>query len=192
MTRIQAGDQDAAAALHQRYVHRLIGLAREHLALRVRQKLDPEDVVQSVFRTFFRRQKEGQFDFGGWDDLWNLLALITLRKCGSQVRHFASARRDARKEFRPVLSPDDSDSWQAIARGPTPEETAMLVETVEQILVNLKERERPIFLLGLQGFTAREISAMVGRSERTVYRILEYIKEELERSRDEGPLLSPG
>ena len=44
-----------------------------------RQKVDPEDVVQSAFRSFFTRQAAGQFDVASWDDLWGLLVVITVR-----------------------------------------------------------------------------------------------------------------
>ena len=41
-----------------------------------------EDVMASVFKSFFRRHAEAPFDLSSWDSLWSLLTLITLRKCG--------------------------------------------------------------------------------------------------------------
>jgi RNA polymerase sigma-70 factor (ECF subfamily) len=160
----------------------LIGLARTRLGERVRQKVDSEDIAQSVFRTFFRRQKEEQFELGGWDHLWNLLAIITLRKCGHQVRYFSRDRRDIQREVAPAIS--EHDSWQAIAREPTPSEAMKLAETVEQIMRTLKDRERPILVLSLQGYTAKEISEQIHRTERTVYRVLEFVKKELKRQQE--------
>jgi len=60
-----------------------------------------------------------------------------------------------------------------------------LTETVQQLMSGLKDRERPILVLGLQGYTAQEISQQIKRSERTVYRVLEYVKKELKRQRDD-------
>jgi RNA polymerase sigma-70 factor (ECF subfamily) len=183
IARLRQGDQDACALTFKRYIQRLAALARVQLSTRLRQKLDPEDVTQSAFRTFFRGMKENRFRFRGWDDLWTILALLTLRKCGHQVEHFQAARRDVGREVRAVtLSQDSSASWLRIAREPPPDEAAMLAETIEQILVKLKESERSIFLLSLQGLSVQEISAKVDRSERTVYRVLEYVKRELQRS----------
>ncbi len=61
MARLNDGDDEAAAEIFNRFVRRLIFLARSRLNAQVRQKEDPEDVVQSVFRSFFTRQVEGQF-----------------------------------------------------------------------------------------------------------------------------------
>jgi DNA-directed RNA polymerase specialized sigma24 family protein len=48
-------DEQAARENFDRFARRLIGLARTRLDRRIRQKIDPEDVVQSVFRSFFTR-----------------------------------------------------------------------------------------------------------------------------------------
>src|SRR5437870_434016 len=88
MERLGRGDPEAAREVFRRFARRLVGLARQRLDARLRQKLDPEDVVQSVFRSFFSRQAGGQFDLDDWDGVWALLTLITLRKCGHRVEHF--------------------------------------------------------------------------------------------------------
>ena len=41
----------------------MLQLARRHISQRLASRVDPEDIVQSVFRTFFCRLKEGQFVF---------------------------------------------------------------------------------------------------------------------------------
>ena len=50
----------------------------------------------------------------------------------------------------------------------------------------LDGKHRQILSLSLQGFTAQEISAHIGCTERTVYRVLEKVKELLESMRQEG------
>jgi DNA-binding CsgD family transcriptional regulator len=49
------------------------------------------------------------------------------------------------------------------------------------LLRSLKEDERPILELSLQGYTTQEISKRLGRKERSVRRIRENIKKQLER-----------
>src|SRR5690348_6415942 len=88
MARLRQGDQDAAAQLFQQYARRLIGLAHRRLDDRLRQKADPEEVMQSVLKSFFVRQRQGQFELDNWDSLWALLVRITLHKCGHRVEYY--------------------------------------------------------------------------------------------------------
>src|SRR5262245_38620233 len=77
MDRLQAGDEEAAREVHRRYARGLVALACRQLSASVRRKVDPESVVQSVFASFFQRQKDEEFpDLGDWDDLWGLLTVI--------------------------------------------------------------------------------------------------------------------
>src|SRR5947209_3513948 len=70
MAALRRGDGQAARTVFERYARRLIGLAATRLPDNVRSKVDPEDVVQSAFRSFFQRQADGQFELDDWDGLW--------------------------------------------------------------------------------------------------------------------------
>jgi len=182
MGRLRSGDEDAAAEVFNRFAGRLIGLARTRLDTRVRRKVDPEDVMQSVFRSFFVRQAKGQFDLGGWDSLWNLLVRITLRKCGRQIKAFHTKGRDVGREMSAAVSDQTSHrQWEAIAREPTPEEAVSLTDSVERIMRDLDERRQKMLVLRLQRFTVPEISQQVGCTERTVHRVLGKVRESLQR-----------
>jgi RNA polymerase sigma-70 factor (ECF subfamily) len=181
MAQLRQGDQEAARLIFQRFADRLVALARSHLNQRLLQKMDPEDVMQSALKSFFLRQAEGRFHLDSWDSLWALLTVITLRKCSQKVEHFQAGRRDFRREAAP-MDADDSASWEAIAREPTPEEAAQLADLVEQLFGSLKPDDRSIAELALQGYSPTEISARTGLGERTVYRRLERIKTRIEQS----------
>jgi hypothetical protein len=73
MADLAGGDPDAARAVVDRYARRLAAVAAARLPAVARSKVDPEDVAQSVFRTFFRRHKAGQFHPEHRDALWALL-----------------------------------------------------------------------------------------------------------------------
>jgi RNA polymerase sigma-70 factor (ECF subfamily) len=188
LARLRAGDDDAATEVFNRFARRLIGLAHARLDQQVKRKDDPEDVVQSVYKSFFIRFAEGQFDLKSWDSLWSLLTVLTVRKCGQRIDYFHAARRDVRGEV--PLSPSPAGlsdhatrtPWEAIAREPTPAEAAILTELVEQVQRGLEPRHRAIVSLALQGHGPAEVSAQLGCSERTVRRVLERVREWLLRN----------
>ncbi len=180
--RLRAGDQDAATEIFNRYTHQLIALARNRLDSATRQKMDPEDVVLSAFNSFFARKD--QFELVGWESLWGLLARITLRKCFHKMEYVHAKQRDPWREVRMPSASDSSDSWQAIARDPTPSESLLLQETIDEVMAQLEERERKIFGLILQGVQVPEISQKVGRTERTIRRVQEKVRSILEALRD--------
>jgi RNA polymerase sigma-70 factor, ECF subfamily len=180
MTRLQSGDDAAAGEVFHRFARRLIGLARSQLDTKLRHKVDPEDVVQSVYKSFFRRHEAEPFDLGNWDSLWSLLTVITVRKCAKRAEYHHAERRHPRKEVR--LGPaDESGSWmQLIDREPTPPDAALLTETVEQVLRGFDPEDRAVIEMSLQGYTAQEISAGLNRAERTVRRLRERVKKRLQ------------
>jgi RNA polymerase sigma-70 factor (ECF subfamily) len=183
MTRLRQRDDAAAALLFHRLARRLIGLARLHLDSRLRRKVDPEDVLQSVFKSFFLRQADRPFDLNGWDGLWALLTVITVRKCGRLNRYFRAAGRAA--ELADPGTAEADPLRQALADDPSPAEAILLTELVEELLRDLPERDRAVVTLGLQGHSAVEISTHLGRPERSVYRVLQRVRSRLEKQTDD-------
>jgi RNA polymerase sigma-70 factor (ECF subfamily) len=182
VTRLRAGDNDAAAEVFNQYAQRLIALARTQLDSQIRQKEDPEDVVLSACKSFFLRQADGQIDLEDEDSLWRMLALITVRKCRNRVEYFHAACRDVQREVSGPSDPRASlQNRQAVADDPTPSEAAILAETMEELMRGVEEEHRDIISLHLQGYTIAEISSQVGRAERTVRRILERTKKRMRR-----------
>src|SRR3954451_21182376 len=102
ITRLRSDDpqerEGAARLIWRRYFPALLDLARGHLARRVRRREDEEDVLQSMFASFCRRQGRGDFDLLGRDALWALLVTITLRKARNAANRHRSAGRDCRRE----------------------------------------------------------------------------------------------
>jgi RNA polymerase sigma factor (sigma-70 family) len=188
MSRLLAHDQDAATAVFRRFAERLIGLARAKLDPRVLRKVDPEDVVQSAYRSFFVRHAEGRLEVTSWNDLWSLLTVITTRKCANQTAHFRAQRRDVAVELSLRPQADAGDVLaHALDRDPTASEAATLVETVELLMRGLDPDDRVVIELSLQGYSVQEISEKVGRAERTVRRLRERVKERLMRMHAADP-----
>lgn len=182
MARLRAGDQAAAREVFQRFVGKLIHLARGQFDSVLRHKVDPEDVVQSAYKSFFLRYDAGKLEVRDWGNLWGLLTMITLRKCLDRVEYYRAECRDVQREA--AAQPDAAETapwWEAVAREPTPDEAAILVETVEQLLRDLDAEERPILEMSLQGYTTQEITEQLGLAERSVRRLRERIRKRLER-----------
>jgi RNA polymerase sigma-70 factor (ECF subfamily) len=186
MARLRGGDDDAARELFGRFAHQLIALALRHIEAGLRHKVDPEDVVQSVYKSFFVRYGDGNLEVVNWDSLWGLLALITVRKCADRAAYHRAERRDVAREVSPPRQEEEAPWPEPFGREPTPLEAAVLTETVEQLFAALDDQERPILELSLQGHSTREISERVGRAERTVRLLREGVRHRLESMRDEG------
>jgi RNA polymerase sigma factor (sigma-70 family) len=195
--------RDAAArAIWQRYFRKLLGLARNHLKQRIRRRMDEEDVLQSMFKSFFFRQQQGQFGSAltDRDSLWRLLVTITLRKARNAANHHRRGKRDLNREG-PATGAigDDGDFsvWdleQLESAGPTPETAAILTETLERRIAALGDLTlREIALRKLEGYTNLEIARQRGCTPRTVERKVERIKakfqeyeEDTRETRPEG------
>lgn len=185
LTRLEAGDDAAARELFRRFAHQLLALARQRIAAGLRHKVDPEDVVQSAYKSFFGRYGDGDLDLAGWNSLWGLLTLITVRKCAERAAYHRAECRDAAREVAAPPDGDGASRLEPFGREPTPLEAAELSETVARLFAALDEDERPVLELSLQGYSTREISAQLGRAERTVRLLREGIRHRLERMQRE-------
>jgi RNA polymerase sigma factor (sigma-70 family) len=188
LRRLEAGDAEAAAILFHCYARRLIGLTRHRLDERIRGKVDADDVVNSVIRTFCRRAAERPFDLDGPNDLWALLVEITLRKCGRWNRHFRTRKRDVRREISPPPTDDSCSGEEALdPAGPRPEDEVVLREAVECLLRSLDDRARAVCEMRLQGYEIKEIGVALKCTEATVNRKIRHIKDRLKELWPELP-----
>ena len=154
----------------------------------MRAKVDADDVVNSVIRTFCRRAAERPFNLYGPDALWALLVEITLRKCGRWNRHFRTRKRDIRREEAPPpLSDSDCDNEPLDLAGPLPEDEAVLRETLERLLGGLDQRARSVCEMRLQGYEIEEIAVALKCSTATINRKIRFIKDRLKEVCPELP-----
>src|SRR5688572_19224085 len=175
----EAGDVDATEELFNRYVDRLIGLARKRLAPKLARRIDPEDVVQSAYRSFFTAAGRGRFVLEQSGDLWRLLAGITLNKLHRQVERNTAKKRDMSKDCALAEEGSLSVSPDVLSREPSPHEVVALADEIELLMRDLDPRHREMIQLRLQGYLVEEIAAQTERTQRTVLRALEGIKQKL-------------
>src|SRR6516164_5451649 len=148
----RSGDEQAARQLFDAYVDRLLALARRRISQRLASRVDPEDIVQSVFRTFFVRLKAGQYQINDQDDLCKLLMRITVHKTLRQVAYHQAAKRDAGQE---AAQGEHSNEMlqQLLDEEPTPQTAVAFVDQLEHFLSRLKPGERQILEMRLQGYS---------------------------------------
>ena len=169
--RLNSGENSAACELLDRFSGRLVNLAQAKLSPRITTKSDPEDVVQSVLRTFFRRLGSREVELRDWSSLWGLLSLLTIRKCAMRGRTFGTARRDVNREV--PLDVAICSELSASDREPTPVEVAIFVDLLENLLMAASPRDRLVIEGLIAGKSISELSRELGRTERTIYRAIE-------------------
>ena len=180
VAKLRARDPDAFRLIDILYTKRLIGLAQARLPKKISAKIGAEDVVQSVLRSFFVRSRKGEFDaLNDPESCWRVLAKITRRKCGHKADYFLAQRRSAGREQ------ELSAAWEAIARGPSPNEAAVLVETIEALGRDFEPHQLRMLGLLMEGETVAKVAEVVGYSRRTVERLRERLGARLKTMLEE-------
>ena len=178
----RGGDENAARAIVDRYFDRLMALARRRISPRLASRVDPEDILQSVFRTFFVRLKEGQFAFEDQDDLCKLLMRITLHKTLRQVAFHKAAKRDPNQE----TAQGDHHREQLLTlldKEPSAEASVAFLDQLEHFLGQLEPQTRRILELRLQGYNNDEIAKELNIYDRKIRRAVERVRD---LAREEG------
>ena len=171
----KAGSESAARELFDKYCERLMKLARRRIGQRMTSRIDPEDVLQSAFRSFFGRVKNDEFSFHGEDDLFKLLVRITVHKTLRQIAFHRAAKRNPELEAGNAVDGDDLLALVA-APEPPPEVEIALLDEFENFMGQLPAFEREVLDLKLRGLSTVEIADKLGSYDRKVRRILERIQ----------------
>lgn len=162
-----------AETVVERFTARLAALTAKKMTARLQQRVAPEDVIQSVFATFFRRMGDGQFELRDWDSLWSLLARIAVWRICKHSEYHGAARRAINKEVS--LEP----GLDLLQREPSPNDVLVAEELQKQLLESLAERYRPIVLQILGGATHEAIVEDLHTSLSTVERVHRRARETL-------------
>lgn len=182
MARWRDGDEQAADELFHRYAHRLVALAHTRLSAKIARRSNAEDVVQSVYRSFFVNARAGRYSLERSGDLWRLLVAITLHKLRGQVERHTAEKRSIHQE---QTAGDFGLPAAVLAEEPSPAEAAALADEIEEVMNRLEPLQRQILELRLQGYNLEEIANAVQRSIRTVKRGLSDIRHQLELRRQQ-------
>src|SRR5437762_486755 len=96
LRRLREGNQDAATKLYLRYAERLRLLARAECSPDLARRIDADDIVQSVFASFFQGVNRGLYEVPAGEELWKLFLVIALNKIRAKGVFHRAAKRDVR------------------------------------------------------------------------------------------------
>ena len=168
-------------AVFDRYSTQLHRYAQRKLPRYLTRRIDADDVLQSVFRSFFRRNENNEFSFDESLDLWRLLAAITYRKiCNAQAHHHAE-RRDIFHDRD--LESQTNNSLASQAYEPGPEQLFDICDMIDWVISQLPSRYRLVLQMRLEGYKILEIAEATSISERSVKRVLGRAKYLLAREK---------
>ena len=141
-------------------------------------RLAPQDIVQSVFRSFFRRAGAGTYDAPEGGELWGLLLIMALHKVRGQGAYHRAPKRDVgRTSGDSVSNQAEHSNEQAFTE---------LRLCINEILTSHTPTERAIIELRIDGFQVADIAARTKRSKRSVERVLQQFRKLLKSEVDDS------
>jgi DNA-directed RNA polymerase specialized sigma24 family protein len=183
LRRFQLGQTDASTELFLRYAKRLHALAKAQSSPDLARRVEPDEIVQSVFRTFFRRASQGEYTVPDGEEIWKLLLVIALNKVRSVGAYHRAAKRDVRQTA-------GGEAYErALESGTANDEAALtlLRLVVEELLEGMSPPHRRMIELRIEGYEVAEIAEKVQRSKRSVERVLQDFRTRLDGQIQEDP-----
>ncbi|QEG38019.1 ECF-type sigma factor [Bythopirellula goksoeyrii] len=167
LEQLKQGDRESVKPLLDQYFQRLVGLAAARMRGQAHLGGYEEDVALSAFKSLCLGAEKGRFpDLQDRDELWRLLAVITIRKA-----------IDLRRRKRLDLASDQEMLQAFLGREPSPEEVHEMSDQVLALLDKLGDPElRKIALWKVEGYTNEEIAQRLSCVVRTVERKLHQIR----------------
>lgn len=180
LRRLRKGDEDAATALYLRYARRLKGLARKQTSADLARRIEPEEIVQSVFRTFFRRVRTDDYDIPAGEELWRLLLVLTLNK----IRRAALFHKAERRDVRRTTSAEGLGIEHFLSADSSGDETSLSIlrMVIAELIQELPPAKGEMIRLRIDGHEVDEIAMRTQRSKRTVERTLQEFRQQLGRA----------
>ncbi|GAB5401868.1 MAG: ECF-type sigma factor [Aureliella sp.] len=187
---VKDGDSVAANQIWATYFERLVRSIRGRLQGQNRAVSDEEDIVLSVFDSFYNAAEKGRFpDLSDRDDLWRLLLRMSARKIVDKHRRDGRQRRGGGLKIHSLDQTRGAEAKgteekvaEAIGNEPSPEMVLMMEESVEQFFSHLGDGQlSELAVAKLEGYSNAEIASRFGCSERTIERRLHLIREKCQQ-----------
>jgi RNA polymerase sigma factor (sigma-70 family) len=182
MSQLANGSEDAAMQLAEKYTPYIIRTVRRGLTSQMRQKMDSQDVAQTLWASLLLRPTElsrlkSPAEFIAY------LAQATRNKVAEKKRRLLAQKRDINRELQ--LEPHDDGTTVGdrrdrglCSKDATPSTMASLRERWQATIQGASERDRQIMELRLRKYTFLEISTMLSIHEQTARRVVDRLVEQ--------------
>ncbi len=185
IAQLQANDQVVAQRIWERYMERLVRLARRKLRDSPRRVVDEEDIALEAFDAFLRGMRENRFArLDSRDDVWQILVMLTERKAIGQLRQSRAAKR-GRGLIRGESAFESAGDVDGRPRGigqildaePTPEFAMEFADLTVTLLRHLEDDSVRAVARGLlAGLSQEELARQLDCSVRSIQRKLARIR----------------
>jgi RNA polymerase sigma factor (sigma-70 family) len=177
LAEIAAGSDTAVWEVIERYSKNILRVVRRTLPAEIQNKLDPSDVVQSVWKSLLRRGASAEFSTADRFMAY-IVGMARLKVFETHRRFTKYEATNVRREVAVSANQphdDGDDSGRAELADPhrqTPDAIAVFRENWDLALDQAGSRGLEVVKLRLQGYTLEEIAERLAISKRTVQRVL--------------------
>lgn len=165
---LRSGDETALVEFLRRNEQALLAFIRSRIGSQLRKKVEAEDVLQEASMEAVRSL--GETDLSNWDPLNWLFQICERKIIDAHRRHFASQKRDARREAALPAGSDAAGIANLLAASITTPSAAFSRDQRQlrmlAALDTLPEPEREALRLRyLVGLPSKEIAKKIGKSD---------------------------
>lgn len=175
LSKLQAGQSEAAEPLWKRYQAKLVSIATQQLDESPDRSVDGEDLVQSSFGNVCLAVQNGKYpDIDNREDLWGLLYIATVNRVREHYRELRALKRSH-------ISSSQAIDPSILADLQTPFAEAQTADLIEYLLSQLDLEDpshllRQIALLYLDDHSASSIAKLLHKRKTSVLISLRLIR----------------
>ncbi len=160
VARVRLGDEEALAALLQRYEGEVRLAARVLLGRVLRTHLDSVDLVQSVHHTLLIGLRQNKFQLNSAPEFLGLAMTLVRRKV---ARHWRRLQRQRPLDFARAETQGVGDALTSAGHPDLdPAGSVQFQDTLEHLYRNLEEKDRLLVELRLQGCSTADAARRLG------------------------------
>ena len=179
--RVKAGDADGIREIH-RFEGDVRTIVRVRLPQSLRSQFDSMDCLQAVWQSVLTKDGQDLDRFRSARHFRGFLAGVARNKVFEEHRRRTRTRKYSliREEPLYVRRGGCELACEVPASDPTPSQDAQAHDRFAQLVAGRSAQEAEVVELRRRGLTFEEIAAETGLSERSVRRIIEAIRQQME------------